>query len=360
MNSSENRATRFPVAALFLLITAIFHPIFSYWIRLSMITLNPFPFGDFSLIQRLLQDRAYYSTLAPQLIYGLVLIVLCILLFMRKRNGVLTAFVLLVALWNIVSPMRSLLLLIMYGQSNPITLISLLFVTIAHILLVPLAFFPVLKKESGFARVFRYLWFLPGVCDLLSNLITLLPALRSMAGQVYVLQFAFSLPYMIGLFLLGWWLVHLDGQKQLTDSVPTQPEYAAPTPDQSQPSFTAASSTVQKTFCPGCGQELGPNDLFCANCGCKRPDSVSQTGSSSAGQAGHDADAPSGGMTALGFFFPVVGLILYLIWKDQTPLKAKSAGKGALIGVIVWTVLSVLITILSAVIPLLMLRSSYY
>ena len=40
-------------------------------------------------------------------------------------------------------------------------------------------------------------------------------------------------------------------------------------------------------------------------------------------------------MTALGFFIPIVGLILYLVWKDQTPLKAKSAGKGALIGAIV-------------------------
>ena len=70
-------------------------------------------------------------------------------------------------------------------------------------------------------------------------------------------------------------------------------------------------------------------------------------------------DAPSGGMTALGFFFPIVGLILYLVWKDQTPLKAKSAGKGALIGVIVWTVLSVVLAILAYVIPLLVFYSYY-
>ncbi|MDR0488375.1 MAG: DUF4870 domain-containing protein [Propionibacteriaceae bacterium] len=48
----------------------------------------------------------------------------------------------------------------------------------------------------------------------------------------------------------------------------------------------------------------------------------------------HPQDAPNGGMAVLGFFFPVVGLVLYLVWKDQTPLKAKSAGKGALAGVI--------------------------
>ena len=76
-------------------------------------------------------------------------------------------------------------------------------------------------------------------------------------------------------------------------------------------------------------------------------------------QMGYMPDAPSGGMTALGFFFPIVGLILYLVWKDQTPLKAKSAGKGALIGVIVWTALSVLLGILSVVIPSLII-SAYF
>ena len=58
-------------------------------------------------------------------------------------------------------------------------------------------------------------------------------------------------------------------------------------------------------------------------------------------------DAPSGGYAVLGFFIPVVGLILYLVWKDQTPLRARSAGKGALIGVIVGVVGSILLSILS-------------
>jgi len=45
-------------------------------------------------------------------------------------------------------------------------------------------------------------------------------------------------------------------------------------------------------------------------------------------------DAPSTGMMVLGFFFPFVGLILFLVWHDQKPLKAKSVGKGALVGAI--------------------------
>ncbi|MBP3441832.1 MAG: hypothetical protein J6L62_03420 [Clostridia bacterium] len=45
--------------------------------------------------------------------------------------------------------------------------------------------------------------------------------------------------------------------------------------------------------------------------------------------------------TVLGVFFPLIGFILWLIWKDKTPLKAKSCLKGAIIGVIVGVVLSI-------------------
>lgn len=54
------------------------------------------------------------------------------------------------------------------------------------------------------------------------------------------------------------------------------------------------------------------------------------------------SDAPSFGFAILGFLIPLVGLILYLVWKDTTPQKAKSCGKGALIGVIVSVVFSII------------------
>lgn len=37
----------------------------------------------------------------------------------------------------------------------------------------------------------------------------------------------------------------------------------------------------------------------------------------------------------LGFCIPIVGLILFLIWKDQKPKTAKAAGIGALVSVII-------------------------
>jgi hypothetical protein len=50
-------------------------------------------------------------------------------------------------------------------------------------------------------------------------------------------------------------------------------------------------------------------------------------------------DSPSAGMAILGFFIPIAGLILYLVWKDTKPLKARSAGRGALVSVIIGVIL---------------------
>jgi uncharacterized protein (DUF983 family) len=84
-------------------------------------------------------------------------------------------------------------------------------------------------------------------------------------------------------------------------------------------------------FCTKCGSQIDDRAAICVHCGCevdkKDPD-----------------DKSSAGIAVLTFFFPIVGLILWLVWKDTKPLAAKSAGKGALIGVIVNVVLSVLLT----------------
>lgn len=69
----------------------------------------------------------------------------------------------------------------------------------------------------------------------------------------------------------------------------------------------------------------------------------------------HADDAPSIGLTVLCFFIPLLGLILYLVWKDATPLKAKSCGKGALIGVIVYFLLVCLLFTAIIMLPLLFL-----
>ena len=78
-------------------------------------------------------------------------------------------------------------------------------------------------------------------------------------------------------------------------------------------------------YCAHCGKELAETNSFCPACGCAQgaPAVKPPTDSSNAGYA------------VLGFFIPLVGLILWLIWKDDYPLRAKSVGMGAMIGGIV-------------------------
>jgi len=96
-------------------------------------------------------------------------------------------------------------------------------------------------------------------------------------------------------------------------------------------------------YCPSCGKQLADNAAMCPGCGhmfqpvgptAKVPD---------------PADAPSTGYAFLGFFFPIVGLILYLVWQDNFPKRGKSAGKGALIGVIAGVIFAILYVIVFAV-----------
>ena len=80
-------------------------------------------------------------------------------------------------------------------------------------------------------------------------------------------------------------------------------------------------------YCSKCGNELFDGAAYCPSCGCPTATST------------QPQDAPSLGFAVLCFFFPLIGLILYLIWKDTMPLRAKSSGKGALIGVITYAAL---------------------
>ena len=92
-------------------------------------------------------------------------------------------------------------------------------------------------------------------------------------------------------------------------------------------------------YCTKCGTQLADDAKFCSSCGAAQ----SVTGNYQYRYNDQPQNRPvtpavndskSFGFALLGFFVPIVGLILYLMWKDETPLRAKSAGKGALVSVI--------------------------
>jgi len=106
-----------------------------------------------------------------------------------------------------------------------------------------------------------------------------------------------------------------------------------------------ATSTLP-TFCPNCGTPVTGTGIFCSSCG-KPLTSTAPTQSvpNSSGYAyfqPHPADKNSVGMNVLAFFMPLVGLILYVVWISQLPIKAKGVGKWALIGFLTNIILVVL------------------
>ncbi len=85
-------------------------------------------------------------------------------------------------------------------------------------------------------------------------------------------------------------------------------------------------------FCRNCGSEIHDEAVVCVNCGV--PVEIPN--------APRTDDKKSGGFAFLCFMFPMLGLILWIIWKDDYPLKAKSCAKGAIVSVVLSAVFSIL------------------
>ena len=90
-------------------------------------------------------------------------------------------------------------------------------------------------------------------------------------------------------------------------------------------------------YCKYCGRIIDDDSKYCVYCGNNMKNDNSGT---------VPDDAPSKGFAILGFFVPIIGLILYLIYERKQPKRAKSAGKGALIGFITKIVVYIVIVIL--------------
>ena len=80
-------------------------------------------------------------------------------------------------------------------------------------------------------------------------------------------------------------------------------------------------------FCKNCGAQIDDNAVVCTSCG------VAQN------TAPAVVDKGGFGWGLLGWCVPIVGLILFLVWKDTKPKTSKAAGIGALVSVILAVVI---------------------
>ena len=93
-------------------------------------------------------------------------------------------------------------------------------------------------------------------------------------------------------------------------------------------------------YCKNCGRTVDDTSSYCNNCGARIDNKPN---------ADVSEDSSSMGFAILGFFIPIIGLILFLIYEGKKPKRAKSVGKGALIGFITKIVLTIILVILYVV-----------
>lgn len=85
-------------------------------------------------------------------------------------------------------------------------------------------------------------------------------------------------------------------------------------------------------FCPNCGKEINDNAEICIHCGVR----VQQTKN----------DNPSHFAGIVSCCFPIVGLVLYFLWKDEKPNSSKLICKWMIAGTICWILLYVIFFII--------------
>lgn len=84
-------------------------------------------------------------------------------------------------------------------------------------------------------------------------------------------------------------------------------------------------------YCKNCGNQIDDKAVICPACG--------------VAQETKPVDNGGFGWSLLGCCVPLVGLILFLVWKDSKPKTAKAAGIGALVSVIVSIVYYILVAV---------------
>lgn len=95
-------------------------------------------------------------------------------------------------------------------------------------------------------------------------------------------------------------------------------------------------------FCKNCGKEINEQETTCPSCGTVQNTTPVQSSQPTV------VDNGGIGWGLLGCCIPIVGLILFLVWKDNKPKTSKAAGIGALVGVILAVLYYIVIVVIGA------------
>lgn len=81
-------------------------------------------------------------------------------------------------------------------------------------------------------------------------------------------------------------------------------------------------------FCHNCGKEIDNNAVICIHCGVSTGNSQNPINSNN--------DNPSNLAGIASCCFPIVGLVLYFLWKDEKPNSAKLICNWMIGGLVAW------------------------
>lgn len=91
---------------------------------------------------------------------------------------------------------------------------------------------------------------------------------------------------------------------------------------------------LHKSYCRECGAMISAKAVTCPKCGATQ------------NQTAVSQDEGSAGLKVLSFFFPLIGLILFCVYSQNTPNAAKEYGKWALIGFVTGIALVIILNVI--------------
>ena len=269
---NETKKIKYPIASIFTAILAFGLLTNLQWLRAGSAWM------DGKIGYRMVVEFGSTHSV-PHILYQILLIgsmvLLTVLLFMRKRNGLLSGALAMQALLPVFTLVSFLLnsgsrgffetyeYELHFGPKMwAIGICGCYVLEILCYLLLTLMTITPCTEDGERKRDLHKLWFLPGILSILIAFAHFVGNIYFKCGGLYGLATLFQIPMT---FLLGWWLTHPYKKEKPVYQMPVAPLYG-------QPDYQSVGTfdTAQKVFCTGCGRELSPDENFCVTCGTKR------------------------------------------------------------------------------------------